>query len=218
MRTRATLLIIAKSPQPGRVKTRLCPPCTPEEAASLAAAALADTLEVLASTPARRHVIALEGPAGPWLPTKFDVVSQKGSGLAERLAHAFADIRGPAFLVGMDTPQLTVPLVSDALATLAQPDTDAVLGPALDGGWWGIGLRRRDRRVFDNVEMSTAHTYVDQQAQLGALGLRTRELISLRDVDDFDDALAVAAAAPTTRFAHAVATLEPQLRARAVEP
>jgi hypothetical protein len=215
VRSRATLLIIAKSPQPGRVKTRLCPPCTAEEAASLAEAALADTLEVLASTPARRHVIALDGPAGPWLPAKFDVVSQRGRGLAERLAHAFADIPGPAFLVGMDTPQLTVPLVSDALATLARADTDAVLGPALDGGWWGIGLRRPDRRVFDNVEMSTARTFVEQQAQLRALGLRTRELVSLRDVDEFDDALAVAASAPTTRFAHAIANLEPRLRARA---
>ena len=215
MRPRTTLLVIAKSPQPGRVKTRLCPPCTAEEAAGLAEAALADTLEVLAATPAGRHVIALDGPAGPWLPARFDVVSQKGSGLAERLAHAFAHVRGPAFLVGMDTPQIAAPLVSDALATLALPDVDAVLGPALDGGWWGIGLRRPDGRVFENVEMSTARTHTEQQARLRALGYRTRALPPLRDVDDFHDALAVAAAAPTTRFAHAVADLEPRLRTRA---
>lgn len=214
MRPRATLLIIAKSPQPGRVKTRLCPPCTPEEAAVLAQAALTDTLEVLASTPARRHVIALDGPPGPWLPAKFDVVAQRGHGLAERLAHAFGDIRGPAFLVGMDTPQLDTTLVSTAIATLAEPDTDAVLGPAVDGGWWGIGLRRPDAHVFDNVEMSTEHTSAQQHAQLRALGLRTRVLAPLRDVDDFHDALAVAATATTTRFAHVVADLEPRLRAR----
>jgi uncharacterized protein len=215
MRPRTTLLIITKSPQPGRVKTRLCPPCTPEEAAVLARAALTDTLEVLASTPARRHVIALDGPPGPWLSAKFDVVAQHGNGLAERLANAFADIRGPAFLVGMDTPQLDIALVSEAIATLAQPDTDAVLGPALDGGWWGIGLRRPDARVFDNVEMSSEHTCAQQHAQLHALGLRTRTLARLRDVDDFHDALAVAATAPTTRFARAVADLEPRLRTRA---
>ena len=215
MRARATLLVIAKSPQPGRVKTRLCPPCTAEEAAGLAEAALTDTLEVLASTPARRHVIALDGPAGPWLPANFDVVAQRGRGLAERLAHAFAHVRGPAFLVGMDTPQLTEALLSDALATLASPGTDAVLGPALDGGWWGMGLRRPDGRVFENVEMSTAQTHCEQQARLFELGLRTRGLAPLRDVDDFHDALAVAAAAPTTRFAHAVADLESRLRTRA---
>jgi rSAM/selenodomain-associated transferase 1 len=216
MSPRATLLIIAKSPQPGRVKTRLCPPCTAEEAAVLARAALTDTLEVLASTPARRHVIALDGPPGPWLPAKFHVVAQHGNGLAARLAHAFADIRGPAFLVGMDTPQLDTALVSTAIATLAEQPIDAVLGPAVDGGWWGIGLRRPDARVFDNVEMSTEHTCDQQHAQLRALGLRTRTLAPLRDVDDFHDALAVAATAPNTRFARAVADLEPRLRARAL--
>jgi rSAM/selenodomain-associated transferase 1 len=215
MRHGATLVIIAKSPRPGRVKTRLCPPCTHEEAAVLAGAALADTLDTLASVPAHRHIIALDGPAGAWLPPGFIVVPQVGAGLAERLANAFARLRGPAFLVGMDTPQLDAGLVSTALAMLADGDTDAVLGPALDGGWWGIGLRRPDPGVFDGVEMSTDHTHAQQQARLEASGLRTLPLAPLRDVDDFQDALAVAALAPRSRFARAVAELEPRLRARA---
>ena len=215
MRHGATLVIIAKSPLPGRVKTRLCPPCTHEEAAVLAEAALADTLDTLAAVPAHRHIIALDGAPGVWLPPGFVVVPQVGAGLAERLANVFARLRGPAFLVGMDTPQLDAGLVSTAVAMLADGDTDAVLGPALDGGWWGIGLRRPDARVFDGVEMSTDRTHAQQQAQLAALGLRTRPLAPLRDVDDFQDAMAVAALAPMTRFARTVARLEPRLHARA---
>lgn len=217
MKPGMTLLVIAKSPRPGRVKTRLCPPCTPEEAAVLAEAALSDTLETIAAVPAR-HVIALDGPPGPWLPPEFTVVPQTGCDLAERLANAFAQTTGPAFLVGMDTPQLDTRILCTAIAMLTDRDTDAVLGPALDGGWWGIGLRRSTPRAFDRVEMSTDRTYAQQLAQLTALRLRTRALQPLRDVDDFNDALAVAALAPETRFARAVAALELRLRADAEMP
>jgi len=214
MKRAPTLVLIAKSPRPGRVKTRLCPPCNPDDAALLARAALADTLDVLATVPARRHVIALDGPAGGWIRPEFVVVPQAGEGLAERLANVFAMISGPAFLVGMDTPQLDTRLVSTAIGTLSEHDTDAVLGPALDGGWWGLGLRRPDPRVFDGVHMSTDTTHTQQLARLLELGLRTRRLELLRDVDNFDDAVAVAAIAPETRFARTMAQLEPRLRAR----
>ena len=153
-----TLLVIAKAPVPGRVKTRLCPPCTPAQAAALAEAALADTLEVVAATPARARVLALEGPTGAWLPSGFDVVAQSGGGLDHRLAAAFAAVEGPAVLIGMDTPQVTVSLLCEAADALLTPGRDVVLGPASDGGWWAIGLRRPDPRVFLGVEMSTAHT------------------------------------------------------------
>ncbi|GAB2471058.1 hypothetical protein GCM10027162_78090 [Streptomyces incanus] len=69
-----TLLVIAKEPRPGRVKTRLTPPFTPGQAAELAEAALADTLHAVAATPAARRVLVLDGAPGPWLPPGFDVV------------------------------------------------------------------------------------------------------------------------------------------------
>ena len=210
-----TLMVIAKSPRPGRVKTRLCPPCTHDQAAELARAALADTLDVLAAVPARRHVLALDGPPGSWLPKTFDVVPQSGDGLAARLASAFAATSGPAFLVGMDTPQLDTPTVTTAVAQLMEPDVDAVLGPALDGGWWGIGFRRSDPRAFEGVTMSTDKTHDLQCRRLRWLGLRTRALEPMRDVDDFDDALSVAAVAPHTRFAQAVAAVASRFEARA---
>ncbi|CAM5579726.1 hypothetical protein SVIOM342S_07620 [Streptomyces violaceorubidus] len=95
MTATTTLLVIAKQPRPGRVKTRLTPPFTPAEAAALAEAALADTLGAVAATPARRRVLVLDGDPGPWLPPGFDVVPQGAGGLDARLADAFAGCAGP---------------------------------------------------------------------------------------------------------------------------
>ena len=140
-----TLLVIAKSPAPGRVKTRLTPPCTPEQAARLAGAALSDTLAAAARTRrAARRVLVLDGASGPWVPRGFEVVPQRGDGLAARLAAAFQAAGGPAFLVGMDTPQVTPELLDAGLAALEH--ADAAFGAALDGGYWGIGLRRAGSR------------------------------------------------------------------------
>jgi uncharacterized protein len=200
-----TLVVLAKAPRAGHSKTRLCPPCTPREAAALAQAALVDTLEAVLATPARRRVLVLDGPAGDWLPAGFDVVAQRGGGLDERLAGAFADVGGPALLVGMDTPQVTPGDLSGGLARLMAPGTDAVLGPAPDGGYWAIGLRAADPRAFLGVPMSTAHTGRAQLARLRGLGLRVALLPALRDVDRIADARAVAALAPTGRFARALA-------------
>jgi uncharacterized protein len=199
------LVVIAKAPRAGHSKTRLCPPCTPGQAAALARAALADTLEAVRATPAPRHVLVLDGAPGEWLPDGFDVLPQHGGGLDKRLADAFEDVAGPALLIGMDTPQVTPRDLRDALARLAEPGIDAVLGPAPDGGYWAIGLRKPDPDVFLGVPMSSARTCSAQRARLSKLGLRVRELPALRDVDRIADARAVAALAPTGRFARALA-------------
>jgi uncharacterized protein len=197
------LLVLAKAPVVGRVKTRLCPPCTPDEAAALAEAALVDTLEAVAATPALERVLVLDGEPGTWLPPGFTVVAQRGKGLAERLAAAFVDVGGgSALLVAMDTPQLSPVVLTEAAAALVADGVDAVLGPAVDGGYWAIGLRAPapDPGVFAGVPMSTAFTCEAQRRRLSSLGLRWVELPVLRDVDDIDDARAVAAEAPGTHF------------------
>ncbi|MCQ9177646.1 DUF2064 domain-containing protein [Streptomyces sp. IBSBF 2953] len=197
-----TLLVIAKEPRPGRVKTRLTPPFTPREAATLAEAALTDTLRTVAATPARRRVLVLDGAAGPWLPPGFDVVPQCAGGLDERLAAAFAGCDGPALLIGMDTPQVT-----PALLTVDFAGCDAYFGPAEDGGFWALGLARPDPELLRGVPMSTPMTGAVQRARLAVAGLRVRELPRLRDVDTVGDAEAVAAAAPGSRFAAALERL-----------
>ena len=199
------LVVIAKAPRAGRSKTRLCPPCTPRQAATLARAALVDTLEAVRAAPAARHVLVLDGEPGDWLPAGFEVLRQRGGGLDERLANAFADVAGPALLIGMDTPQVTPGDLVEGLVLLAQPGVDAVLGPAPDGGYWAIGLREPDSRAFRGVPMSTARTCAAQRERLAGLGLRVRDLPALRDVDRIADAHAVAALAPTGRFARALA-------------
>ena len=214
----SVIIVIAKAPTPGRVKTRLCPPCTPEQAAALAGAALADTLAAVAAAGADRRVIVLDGEPGAWLPEGFEVVAQRGRGLDERLAAAFADAHAhahaePALLVGMDTPQVTAPLLDHGLGRLAEPEVDAVLGGALDGGYWAVGLRRPDARVFRGVPMSLSRTGEAQRARLRSLGLALAELPELRDVDDVQDACAVAREAPGTRFAAQVAAILPSARA-----
>ncbi|MFD4411409.1 MULTISPECIES: DUF2064 domain-containing protein [unclassified Streptomyces] len=191
-----TLLVIAKEPLPGRVKTRLTPPFTPRQAALLAEAALVDTLRTVAATPARRRVLVLDGVPGPWLPPGFEVVPQSSGGLDERLAAAFAGCDGPALLIGMDTPQVTPELLGVDFA-----DCEAYFGPAEDGGFWALGLADPDPHLLQGVPMSTTTTGAVQRARLVAAGLRVRDLPRLRDVDTAVDAEAVAAAAPGTRFA-----------------
>jgi rSAM/selenodomain-associated transferase 1 len=208
-----TVIVLAKAPVPGRVKTRLCPPCDPEQAAALAEAALVDTLRSVAATRCERRVLVLDGAPGPWLPAGFEVLPQHGNGLDERLAHAFTDIGTGGVLIGMDTPQVTPARLTAALRALDAPGVDAILGPAVDGGWWALGLRTADPAVFLGVPMSTRHTGDAQQARLHELRLRTAALSTLRDVDDFDDALAVARTAPGSRFAATLQSMLPRLGA-----
>lgn len=200
------LIVIAKDPQPGRCKTRLCPPCSPRQAADLAEAALRDTLDIVRHTPATRRVLVLDGDPTRWRQEGFEIVSQRGHGLDERLEHAFADVACPALLVGMDTPQLTREQLLDGIRAL-DGGADAVLGPACDGGYWSVGLGRLCARAFTGVPMSRSDTLRHQRARLAELGLHVHEQVQLRDVDTIADAQAVAAAAPASRFAAAMAAI-----------
>jgi rSAM/selenodomain-associated transferase 1 len=207
-----TLAVIAKAPIAGRVKTRLCPPCTPEQAAALAEAALRDTLAAMAEVRETaaghgvRRAIVLDGAPGRWHRDER-LVAQRGNGLDERLAAAFDDLRTtPTLIVGMDTPQVTATLLRNALAALTTHD--AVLGPVADGGYWCIGLRRADPRALLGVPMSTDHTLAAQRIRLDELGLTTAEVEMLIDVDTFGDAERVAELAPRTNFARAFAELQ----------
>lgn len=197
--------MLAKAPVAGRVKTRLCPPCTPAEAAALASAALHDTLAAALASSADRVVVALDGEPGPWLPPGVEVVPQGGGSLADRLAAAWSAPRGPAVQIGMDTPQLTAADLDDAIARLDR--ADAALGAAADGGWWAIAMRTPRPEAFAGVPTSRADTGARQHARLVALGLAVDALPVQRDVDTWADALEVAAAAPTTAFAAAVGAL-----------
>lgn len=206
----AQVLVLAKAPVPGRVKTRLTPALTPEQAAAVARAALEDTLDAVRRSSAARRVLVMDGdhPA-----SGFVVQHQCRGPLDRRLAHAFdrawAEHPLPALVLGMDTPQLSTDQLDAALAALVAPGVDAVLGAAEDGGWWALGLRRPDGSLLRGVPTSRPDTGARQRRRLASAGLRVVDLPVLRDVDSVDDLRAVSRAAPAGRFAATVARVLP---------
>lgn len=198
----ATAVLIAKQPVPGRVKTRLVPPLTHDDAARLAGAAIRDTTAALDRLGAAHRLLAFDGCPDGWAPEGWAVCAQPAGGLDARLVAAFAAAGeladGPAVLVGMDTPQVR------AADLCFDPDRwDACLGPAADGGYWAIGFRdpAAARRAIGGVPMSQDHTGAVQLQRMRELGLRVQLLAVLTDVDTIGTARAVAALAPSTRFA-----------------
>jgi rSAM/selenodomain-associated transferase 1 len=214
----AQVLVLAKAPRPGHVKTRLCPPCTPHQAAAVAVAALHDTLDAVDEAPAelvgRRILVLAEVPEdsivdSDWWPrTGWELCWQRGTSLGERIGHAFSDtaVSGlPSVLIGMDTPQVTGALLARCLDQLW--GADAVLGPAADGGWWLLGLRdpAAAAAVLAPVPTSRPDTGARTLAALSRSGLSVATAPVLRDVDTATDARQVAALCRAdSRFATSV--------------
>ncbi|GAB3800708.1 TIGR04282 family arsenosugar biosynthesis glycosyltransferase [Micromonospora zhanjiangensis] len=213
------LLVVAKAPVAGLVKTRLCPPATPRQAARIAAAALLDTVDAVRAVPEVTPVLAYAGwlaraersdeidraLAGWWL------LPQRGAGFAARLANAYADVAArhpgrPVLQLGMDTPQVTPAVLTVAVDRLA--GSDAVLGRACDGGWWTLGLRDpAHAEVLRGVPMSTPETGRLTHRALVSRRLRVAALPTETDVDTWSDAVAVAERYAAGRFAAAVAAV-----------
>ena len=211
--TTPVMLVVAKAPEPGRVKTRLGATIGMEAAAEVAAASLLDTLATCASAASNCHVSlageldqAVRGHELRAALAGWTVHPQEGLDLAARLADAHARVAGPVVQVGMDTPHLTRALLWQAAAGLST--YDAVLGPAEDGGWWVLALRDPSQAAaLAGIQMSTPSTGADTRAALEAAGLSVGSASTLRDVDTVADADAVAALAPESRFAAAWANV-----------
>jgi glycosyltransferase A (GT-A) superfamily protein (DUF2064 family)/SAM-dependent methyltransferase len=195
-----TVLVLAKEPLPGRAKTRLQAAFTPAETATLAAAALSDTLDAVRASRIPRRVLVFDGDPSGWR-DGLEVVRQQPGDLAARLAAAFDfgaddDPTRRTLLIGMDTPQVTPELLESSWGS-----ADAVLGLSEDGGFWAIGLRDVDpSAVFTGIEMSTDRTGAAQLGRLIDLGLAVALLPPLRDVDEPADADAVAHRWPHLTF------------------
>ncbi len=208
------MLVMAKAPVPGLAKTRLAATTGPEVAADIAAAALLDTLDA-ARASGQRVVVAVTGDLTR-AARRADVeralagalvIDQRGDGFGHRLAAAHRDtharVGAPVLQVGMDTPQLTGELLAESVA--AARVHDAVLGPAADGGWWALAVAAPTlASVLTAVSMSTADTGALTRAALVEAGAAVHLLPELRDVDTWDDALAVAGSCPESRFAAAI--------------
>jgi glycosyltransferase A (GT-A) superfamily protein (DUF2064 family) len=195
-----TLVIIAKETIPGRVKTRLHPPLSFEQAAELAAAAIQDTLAAVAGLPAERRILAFDGNRYPPGSESYEKVPQVSGGLDARLGAIFDECEGPTVLIGMDTPQLTARDIAPVFDAWS-PDVDAWFGPASDGGFWSLALREPDGDLIRGVPMSRDDTGALQLHNLHAAGLRVGYLPELTDVDTIDNAREVARLIPGSAFA-----------------
>lgn len=207
-RSRPVLLVVAKVPVPGLAKTRLVPAFGEVGAARLAQAALLDTLDasVAAATRARADVVvalagrvseAIDPPGLVRALRTVEVVGQRGSSFAGRLASAHADAAHdrPVLQIGMDTPQVGADLLARLLADLpGAPASEAGLGRAPDGGWWALALPRgAAARCLIGVPMSQSDTADRTVEALVGTGLTLRELPVLHDVDTAADVAGVAA-------------------------
>lgn len=220
MTAEVCLLVLAKAPVAGYAKTRLCPPATLEQAATIAAAGLLDTIDAALGT-GLRPIVALAGDldravqAGPIAAAlrRCTVIPQRGVGLAERIAHAHTDAAAlipgaPILQIGSDTPQVSAAELAAAATRLTSDGCDAAIGPATDGGWWALGLRDPGHAsALHGVPMSTSDTARATTAALTGCGLTVARLTELSDVDTMADAHRVSSLAPQGRFARAVAAV-----------
>jgi glycosyltransferase A (GT-A) superfamily protein (DUF2064 family)/SAM-dependent methyltransferase len=210
-----TVIVLAKEPVPGRVKTRLQSEFSAIEAAQLAAAAIEDTVAAVRASSATRRILAWEGKQARWQ-RGFQIVGQPSGTLNLRLAAAFATAvteptDEPALLIGMDTPQVTAQLLDTDWE-----GADAVLGLSEDGGFWAIGLRHGyPAGLFEGIPMSTSRTGSAQLARLFDLGMTVKLLPPLRDVDQPTDAEEVARHFPWLVFSRRYRELTSQ---RAYQP
>jgi glycosyltransferase A (GT-A) superfamily protein (DUF2064 family) len=216
------LLVLAKAPVPGEVKTRLCPPITTVQAARIAAAAFQDTLDAVLAVPDVVPVVALTGDLARAVDSAAlsvrlrgtTVLPQRGTTLGQRIAAAYADTAAvvghrPVLQIGMDTPQVDAQLLSHCLERLEGDGVDAGLGMATDGGWWVLGVRRPElAELIADVPTSRADTGARTMAALQAASCHVVGLPELSDVDTWDDAVTVATQAPYGRFAAVVAALD----------
>lgn len=190
-----TVVIMAKECIPGRVKTRLHPPFSLEDAAHIAQAALDDTIATIGRVDARR-VLCVQGvlPETPG----FEQIPQSAGGLDDRIADVLDSLDGPVLLIGMDTPQIDSELL-DMVVRRWPFGVDAWFGPASDGGFWLLGLRDRlaggmpRGDLVRGVPMSEDRTGAVQRARLVDAGLSVADLPTLTDIDDIDSLRAVSA-------------------------
>ena len=192
------IVVVVKAPRVGLVKTRLTPPLTKEDAAALAACFARDVVNCASGL--ADVVIIAYAPAGGRAALETTLrrgdllwLEQRGADLGERLdaaaAHAFARGFGPLVFLGADSPTLPPSFISQALQSLAEGQSDIVLGPTDDGGYYLVGLRRPAPGLFQNVAWSTPEAYAQTVRNAERLGLRLHELPRWYDVDTPADLL-----------------------------
>lgn len=198
---RTAVALMAKAPEAGKAKTRFCPPCTPDEAAGFARAFLVDSAAMVAgsaipgldawcSYAGDSHLLSL------LLPDSVRLLRQRGSGFDVRLSNTAADLFALRYsavvLVGADCPTVDADYLRRAVTALE--DSDVVIGPAVDGGYVLLGLRRPDPALFVGIEMGTDRVLAHTLQRAAAANYRVEVLDVRHDLDTVEDLLAAHAA------------------------
>lgn len=195
--------IMTKAPQPGKVKTRLVPPLTLEQAAALNICFLRDISALIAiccsesvhsSQICRARGVAIYTPLGAEaiyeniLPHDFLLIPQRGKNFGERLFFAAEDLFAHGFasvcLINSDSPTVPASSFAEACGELQKPGDHIVLGPSVDGGYYLIGLKKLQRRLFEEIDWSTARVFAQTKQRAAELGIQVHELPAGFDVDD----------------------------------
>ncbi len=182
------LVIMAKRPAIGRVKTRLARDIGSAEALRFFRGATASLIRRVARDPRWQTVIAVSPDnatydCGIW-PAGIPRIPQGGGDLGARMGRLFRELPpGPVVIIGADIPGITRKHVATAFAALG--NHDAVLGPADDGGYWLVGLRRRPRiaEIFAAVRWSSEHTFDDTANNIRGQGMSLAIVGTLADID-----------------------------------
>ena len=222
------MAVFARAPEPGRVKTRLIPVLRAAEAAELYEALLLDTIEVVESC--ARTVVAFTPSGGRRVLERLlgghrRLLPQGPGDLGERLGRVFEILceRGqPALVVGSDCPALTAARIRTAAERLGH--ADVVIGPALDGGYYLIGLRRPRPELFRDIPWSTGSVLEITRSRAQEAGLRVELLEAARDLDTPEDLYEWYAGSRSEEFAasyprtwHLIHALLPPSRFAALE-
>ena len=190
------LAVMAKAPRAGKVKTRLQPPLSPEEAAALTVCFLRDTAENISAVASdgRAKELICYTPVGDeaafdgLLPERFELIAQRGDGFGERLLCAAEDILSCGFgavcLIDSDSPTLPASALREAVDALERPGERVVLGPSADGGYYLIGMKRAEPRLFEGITWSTERVYAETVGTVRNAGIELVELARWYDVDD----------------------------------
>jgi uncharacterized protein len=190
------LAVMAKAPRPGKVKTRLSPPLTPDQAAQLNNCFIRDTTENIhqVTEGSNSAGIVVYTPVGDetafdnLLPPGFLLLGQRGDGFGERLTHACEDLFACEFsavcLIDSDSPTMPQAALLQAVEWLSRPGDRVVLGGSDDGGYYLIGVKRVHRRLFQQIDWSTERVLAQTLERAREIGLNAELLPAWYDVDD----------------------------------
>src|SRR5215510_11518674 len=190
------LVIVAKAPVVGQVKTRLCPPLSAAEAAELFRCFLVDTVERACTVPNTQVCVAFtpadsEALFRALLPFPLQYLPQRGNGLGERLVNIFADLLHDGFsnvvIMDSDSPTLPTVYLQEAFTLLSDSGNNAVFGPCSDGGYYLVGARAVHRGLFENITWSTSSVLTETLAQARFHKLNVTLLPAWYDVDNGAD-------------------------------